>query len=227
MVEIAEQTRKRRGRPQIRSDKDTRQLLIEAARQEFQANGYAGTCINDVAQRAGVSTKTVYRLIPNKADLLERVFSDVIERFMIDFDAAALDALPLPEAIERMLVAYGSLTLSEETIAMNRLVIRECDQFPEVATAFYEAAILRTTKAMADWLHRQCERGLITLEDPHVAAEMLRGMMIMDPQRAVMLGQRPAPGREEIVARAKQCTQLFLRGCSMKPASGEQGIGSS
>ena len=225
MIEIAEQTRRRRGRPQIRCDEDTRQLLIEAARHEFQANGYAGTCINDVAQRAGVSTKTMYRLIPNKGDLLERVFSVVIERFMIDFDAAALDALPLSEAIERMLIAYGSLTLSEETIAMNRLVIRECGQFPEVATAFYEAAILRTTKAMAEWLRRQCERGLIALEDPHVAAEMLRGMMIMDPQRAVMLGQRPAPSRDEIVARAKPCTRLFLRGCSAKPVFDKQSTG--
>ena len=125
MVKIAEQTRRRRGRPQIRSDEDTRKLLVEAARQEFQANGYAGTCINDVAQRAGVSTKTMYRLIPNKADLLARVISDTIGKFMIDFDATALDALPLAEAIERMLIAYGSLTLSEETIAMNRLVIRE------------------------------------------------------------------------------------------------------
>src|SRR6516164_4801116 len=193
MIEIAEQTRRRRGRPQIRCDEDTRQLLIEAARHEFQANGYAGTCINDVAQRAGVSTKTMYRLIPNKGDLLERVFSVVIERFMIDFDAAALDALPLSEAIERMLIAYGSLTLREETIAMNRLVIREC--------------------------------GLIALEDPHVAAEMLRGMMIMDPQRAVMLGQRPAPSRAEIVARAKQCTRLFLRGCSAKPVFDKQSTG--
>jgi hypothetical protein len=55
---------------------------------------------------------------------------------------------------------------------------------------------------------------------------MLRGMMIMDPQRAVMLGQRAAPGRDEIVARAKQCMQLFLRGCLVKTAVGEQSIGS-
>jgi AcrR family transcriptional regulator len=213
MVEIAEQTRRRRGRPQVRCDEDTRQLLIEAARQEFQANGYAGTCLNDVAQRAGVSTKTMYRLIPNKAELLQRVLSDTIGRFMIDFDAEALDALPLPEAIERMLIAYGSLTLSKETIAISRLVIRESCQFPEVAAAFYETAIAPTTEAMADWLRRQCERGLIALEDPRLAAEMLRGMMIMEPQRAVMLGQRPVPSREEIVARAKECTQLFLKGC--------------
>jgi len=35
----------------------------------------------------------------------------------------------------------------------------------------------------------------------------------MDPQRAVMLGQRGLPEHEEIVTRAKQCAQLCLRGC--------------
>jgi AcrR family transcriptional regulator len=214
MVEIAEQTRRPRGRPQTRCDEDTRAVLIEAARREFLANGYAGTCMNDVAQRAGVSTKTVYRLVPNKADLLRRVISDTIGQFMLDFDAQALDALPIAEGLERMLIAYGTLTLSDETIAMNRLIIRECDQFPEIAEAFYEAAIVRTTDAMAGWLRRQCERGRIALEDANAAAGMLRGMMVMEPQRAVMLGRRAAPDHQEIVARAKQCAQLFLRGCS-------------
>src|ERR1700732_4325798 len=80
--------------------------------------------------------------------------------------------------------AYGTLVLSERTIAMHRLVIRESDQFPEVATAFYEAAIRRANDAVARWLRRQCERGLITLEDPQAAAGMLRGMMSTDPRRA-------------------------------------------
>jgi AcrR family transcriptional regulator len=215
MVQIADQARRPRGRPPVRTDEETRRLLIEAAGEEFEVKGYAGTCMTDVAQRAGVSTKTVYRLIPNKAELLTRVVSDRIGQFMLEVDAGALEGLPISEALERMLVAYGTLTLSERTIAMHRLVIRECGQFPEVAAIFYEAAIRRTTEAMADWLRRQCERGLIQLEDPHIAAELLRGMMIMEPQRAVMLGQRPAPDRSEIVARAKQCAQLFLKGCEV------------
>jgi AcrR family transcriptional regulator len=214
MLQNAEQTRRARGRPQIRCDEETRGLLVEAARQEFLAKGYAGTCINDVAQRAGVSTKTMYRLIPNKADLLRRVISRTIGKFMLNIDAEPMEALPTSEALERILVAYGTLTLSDETIAMNRLIIRECDQFPEIAAAFYEAAIQRTTDAMAGWLRRQCERGLIKLEDPQVVAGMLRGMMIMEPQRAVMLGQRSAPDHDEIVARAKQCARLFLKGCA-------------
>jgi hypothetical protein len=66
---------------------------------------------------------------------------------------------------------------------------------------------------MAGWLRRQCEWGVIALGDPHLAAEMLRGMMIMEPQRAVMLGQRAAPvvplSAAYIVANYKE-TQLAI-----------------
>ena len=216
MGKIAEQLRRPRGRPPVRCDEETCRLLIKVAGEEFEAKGYAGTCMTDVAQRAGMSTKTIYRHIPNKADLLARVVSDRIGQFMLEVDADALDALPFSEALERMLLAYGTLTLSERTIAMHRLVIRECDQFPEVAAVFYEVAVRRTTDAMAGWLRRQCERGLIELKDPQIAAGMLRGMMSMEPQRAVMLGQRSVPTQEEIAARAKECTRLFLGGCSVR-----------
>jgi AcrR family transcriptional regulator len=216
MVQIAEQVRRPRGRPPIRSDEETRALVIDAARHEFQANGYAATCMNDVAQRAGVSTKTMYRLIPTKADLLKSVVSDRIERFMLEIDADLLDGLPLGEALERMLFAYGVLTLSADTIAMNRLVLGEGGRFPEISAAFYEAAVQRTSEAMVDWFRHRIERGLIELEDVRAAVGMLRGMMVMEPQRAVMLGRRGIPDQAEIAARARQCARLFLDGCSVR-----------
>jgi AcrR family transcriptional regulator len=221
MGQIAQEIRRGRGRPPIRSDEETRRLMTEAARQEFQANGYAATCMNDVAQRAGVSTKTMYRLIPTKADLFKSVVAERIGRFMLEIDSDALDALPLAQALERMLVAYGTLTLSEETVAMNRLVLAERDRFPEIAATFFEVAIRQTSSAAAGWLRHQCERGLLKLEDPHAAAGMLRGMMIMEPQRAIMLGQRAVPDPEEIAARARYCARLFLDGCRVEhPVAG-------
>jgi AcrR family transcriptional regulator len=213
MVQIQQSVKRPRGRPQIRGDEETRQLIIEAASREFQAKGYAAACVSDVAQRAGVSTRTLYRLIPTKATLFRAVVSDRIEMFMLAIDELALGGLDLEAALERILSEYGRLTLSEDTIAMNRLVIGECERFPEIATAFYEGAILKVAGAMADWLRRQCERGVIKLADPQMAAGMLRGMMIMDPQRAVMLAQQSAPSPREIAQRAKACARLFLDGC--------------
>jgi AcrR family transcriptional regulator len=188
-------------------------MLVEAAAQEFKASGYAGTCMGVVAQKAGISTKTLYRLVPTKAELFTRVVADRIGQFMLKVDEEKLGGLELSEALERILIAFGSLTLNEETIALNRLVIGECERFPEIATVFYETAIVRVSVAMNDWLIRQSQRGLIRLADPAAATGMLRGMMIMDLQRAAMLGQRPAPDAAEIAERAKACAQIFLDGC--------------
>src|SRR5580693_5527874 len=76
-----EQGRRCRGRPQVRPDDETRQIIYEAARHAFAANGYAATGMEAVARGAGVSTKTLYRLIPNKAALFETMVSDRMERF--------------------------------------------------------------------------------------------------------------------------------------------------
>jgi len=213
MLQNMEKVRRQRGRPQIRPDEETRQLLINAAAAEFQLHGYAGTGMGAVAQRAGVSTKTLYRLIPTKAELFATMVSERTGRFMLEIDDQALDALTLDDALYRVLVALGSLTLSAETIAINRLVLAECDRFPEIAAAFDEHAVQRASSRTADWLKRETARGRLNIADPKITAGMLRGMMIMEPQRAGMMGQKPAPTPEEIEARARLCTALFLDGC--------------
>ncbi len=205
--------RRSRGRPQIRSDEETRELLVQAAAEAFSANGYAGTCMGTVAQNAGISTKTMYRLIPTKAELFTAVIANRITQFMLNVDDPVLADLPLETALERILTAFGNLTLNDETIALFRLVIGESDRFPEVATSFYETAIVRVGGAMEDWVRRQVRLDLIEVEDPAVATSMLRGMLIMDVQRAAMLGQRRAPDAQEIAERARACAKVFLDGC--------------
>ena len=115
----------------------------------------------------------------------------------------------------RILVAFGELTLNSETTAIFRLVLSESDRFPEIGQAFYDGALGRVGEAIAHWLAEQCRKGLLELEDPHLAAGILRGMMIMEPQRAVMMGRRAAPDAGEIAARAKTCAALFLKGCKV------------
>ncbi len=213
MGQIQETVRRSRGRPQIRSDEETLLILIEAADREFQLNGYAGTNINCVAQRAGVSTKTLYKLVPNKAELFEAVIRHRISRFLLDVDDVVTDDLDTKEALERLLFAFGVLTLNEETIAINRLVIGECERFPEIAHAFYQSAIVPVNGVIENWLNKQKAKGTLRVDDVHIASGMLRGMMIMEPQRTAMMGQRSAPHRDEIAFRAKQCAEVFYNGC--------------
>ncbi|RUM00786.1 TetR/AcrR family transcriptional regulator [Rhizobium chutanense] len=215
MVQNHEIEKRPRGRPQVRCDDDTKSVIVEAANRQFHENGYAAASIAAIAQEAGVSTKTLYRLFPTKADLFASVVSERIVGFLLALDPATLAIADLRDGLERMLMAYGMLSLSEDTVTIMRLVIGESDRFPEIATSFYEQAILRTNALMEDWLRRQVERGLIALDDPHLACGMLRGMMAMEPQRAAILRQEPPPTIEMIQTRAKMCADLFLKGCAL------------
>ena len=213
MSAIESAGRRPRGRPQARPDHATRHLIAAAAGREFTAKGYAGTCMDDVAKGAGVSKKTLYRLVPTKADLFRITVADSIDRFLVALDVDHLADLDVTAALERILKEFGILTLSADTIAIQRLVIGESDRFPEIAKTFYADAIVATYAVLTRYLELQCARGVIELDDPHRTAGMLRGMMIMEPQRAAMLGQSALPSPAEIVDRARVCVRLFLRGC--------------
>src|SRR5579872_3805528 len=56
----------RRGRPCQIGAFERRQRLIEAAECEFLESGYGAAATNNIARRAGMSKKTLYRLFDSK-----------------------------------------------------------------------------------------------------------------------------------------------------------------
>jgi len=96
---MAEEARRGRGRPQQRSDEETRAIVLEAARYEFSHTGYAATGMENVARRAGVSTKTLYRLFPNKAAVFEAMVTDRIEVFVSIVKLRACDGSNVEAAL--------------------------------------------------------------------------------------------------------------------------------
>ncbi len=214
------QDRRCRGRPQVRPDDETRQVIYEAARHEFAGSGYAATSMEAVARRAGVSTKTLYRLVPNKASLFDGMVSDRLDRTLANVDLQAIDHADIEEALYAALMACAELTLDEEVIALQRMVLQEAGKFSDIAGTFYRNGIQRIGAALADWLRAQQKRGLIELDDVDEAAGMLLGMVASAPRRAAMFGGQPLPSRAQVEARVRRCAALFLRGCQTRRVGG-------
>ena len=210
------QDRRCRGRPQVRPDDETRQIIYEAARHEFAASGLAATSMEAVARHAGVSTKTLYRLNPNKASLFEGMVSDRLDRFLANVNLRAVDHVRIEEALYAALMACAELVLDEEVIALQRMVLQEACKSSDIAGMFYRNGVQRTAAALADWLRVQKKRGLIELDDVDEAAGMLLGMVASAPRRATMFGGVPLPPRSQIEARVRTCATLFLRGCQTR-----------
>jgi AcrR family transcriptional regulator len=208
--------RRCRGRPQVRPDDETREVIYEAARHAFAGQGYAATSMEAVARRAGVSTKTLYRLIPNKAALFEGMVSDRLDRFFTDVNLQADDDGGIEQALYVALMACADLALDDEVIAVQRMALQETGKSSDLAEMFYRNAIQRTSAALAGWLRLQQKRGLIALDDVDEAAGMLLGMVASAPRRAAMFGGVALPPRSQIEARVRRCAAVFLRGCQVR-----------
>jgi AcrR family transcriptional regulator len=208
--------RRDRGRPQLRPDDETRQIIYEAARHEFAASGYAATSTETVARSAGVSTKTLYRLVPNKAALFEGMVSDRLDRFLSDFSLQVPEDADIEAGLNAALLAYSDLGLDPEVVALQRIILQETGQFPALAAAFYSNGIVRTTAALSKWLRLQGKRGLIVIDNPEETAGILIGMVASAPQRAAIYGGVPLPSRAQLKARVRKCVKLFLHGCDAK-----------
>lgn len=206
--------RRIRGRPQARPDDETRAVIIGVAREEFATSGYAATSMENVARGAGVSTKTLYRLIPNKAALFEAVITDGLDQFTARIRLRACQDGDIEAALTEALIVFGELILDDAVIALQRMILGESEQFSEIAETFYGKAIKRTESTLAAWLKAQAERGLIEINNAAEAAGMLLGMFAFQPQRAVMFGHTSVLGREEMERRARIVAELFLNGCA-------------
>jgi AcrR family transcriptional regulator len=80
----------------------TRQAIEDAALELFATRGFEATTVDQIADRAEVSTATFFRYFPNKADV---ILSEQIER-LPDLRQAIVDqprTSPEPEALRRAL----------------------------------------------------------------------------------------------------------------------------
>ena len=134
--------RRCRGRPQLRPDDETRQIIYQAARHEFADSGYAATSVENVARSAGVSTKTLYRLIPNKASLFEGMISDRLDRALANVDLQAIDHAEIEPALRAALK-----NASQEVI--ERIAWEVVPQLAETILKEYVERTMREREAKA------------------------------------------------------------------------------
>jgi AcrR family transcriptional regulator len=73
-----------RGTRREQSTAETRRLVLDAALQEFQRSGYAGTTAADIALAAGVSVATVYTSVGTKPVLLETLVREGVQGAEVD-----------------------------------------------------------------------------------------------------------------------------------------------
>lgn len=150
--------------------------ILKGAMQVFLQHGYAGTSMDRVATKAGVSKHTIYNHFQNKQGL----FVALIERLVLrNFHNEFGCELPLLEAPARVLRRFAELILAKmddpEYIAFTRLLFAESGRFPELAKLYYQEVIQTGHAILRQYF--AVHPGL-KLIDPDMTARIFIGSLI-------------------------------------------------
>lgn len=191
-----------------------RRAILEAATEVFLKGGYLGTNMDEIAALSGVSKQTVYKHFASK----EALFVEIVTTMTGAAGDLVYDDQPvLPEdgdvAAYLRDYALGQLTvvLTPRLMQLRRLVIGEVNRFPDLARVLYEGGPQRAISLLAAIFTDLAERGLLTIEDPIVAATHFNWLIMADPlNRAMLLGDDAIPLPEELRRHVAEGVRIFL-----------------
>ena len=171
-------TSKPRGGPGRLSTEDAARLpdrLLDAAQALLNEKSFADTTMEQIARRAGASTKTLYARYADKAAVLEAVVNRIVERSLIAH-AAAISADPRGADPRVFLISLGTRIvtgISGEGAGLVQIALGEARRFP-VISKMYNATLARGQGLFQNALEAWHAEGLLPdLKDPPMAALLL------------------------------------------------------
>ncbi|MCK0196726.1 TetR/AcrR family transcriptional regulator [Ancylobacter sp. 6x-1] len=203
-----EDTPRGRGRPKTVSDEAQRKRIIEAAFALLCEEGYGRMTMDDVAAHCRMSKKTLYRLFPGKLALFSAV-TDSHRETMIDLRRGR-DDLPLVESLTRIFLCDTSVADDRARAAFIRVVMVECERYPELKAVVEERGRDMTHAELTAWIERQNALGRMAVEDSRIAARMLMDI-VFNPLVRSSEGHH-WPGFGEPRAYVRRCLELFIEG---------------
>jgi AcrR family transcriptional regulator len=143
-----------------RRKEDRPQEIADAAFEAFAEKGYAGTRIDDVAKRAGVSKGLTYLYYKTKEDLFKAVVRNVVVRRvdMLIGDIETSD-LSSEEFIRGPFLSFMKKVPGSPIAIVIRLLVSEGRKHPDLCDYYYDNVVARGMGAIRAFIERGVERG--------------------------------------------------------------------
>jgi AcrR family transcriptional regulator len=184
----------KRGRPTAAERTLRRERILDAAVSAFAARGFGGTSLDDVAAVAGVTKRTLYVDVGDKAAL----FTAAVER---EHDHIRAVALRHPHDLLSAATEIVHVLHSDRAVALHRAVIADAPDFPGLAERFYATGPAHSIAVL--------ERGLPHGPLARHRATALYSLLLGERHRRRLLGLDPAPTREDAADHAASSLALL------------------
>jgi AcrR family transcriptional regulator len=176
---------------------DERGRLMDAALHVMRANGFQGASVQNILDRAGLSTRAFYRQFRSKDDLLLAMFRTASDPDVAQVVRSVREAPGPLDAVRAWIEEMVAMALDGRRV--RRLVIfnavaRQADGY-EVEEASLRA---RLTEPLLQALERGAEDGSLPAADPVPDATVIFDLVwsVAHPQRRVRSTDRSAANRQ-------------------------------
>jgi TetR/AcrR family transcriptional repressor of mexJK operon len=195
----------------------SRAAVVDAARILFMEQGYAGTTMDDIARRAGLTKRTLYNNYVDKEALFRLIVADVItmaETFAHELrvELATITSANLREKLHDVAARMASRIVRMPVISLRRLLVGESRLFPELAQEYFDRAPGQVLGVLAESFERLMRASVLrtapSLEARRAAAQFAYLVVGETLDRAILTGL--VPSEDEVLACARDGVETFL-----------------
>ena len=190
-----------------------REALLQAARALFLERGYSGTSLSDIVARGGGSLTTLYNLFGGKEGLFRAMIQLDTDVMFGELELPRFTRDTLASGVTEMIVQMALLIQEPSRAAMQRAIVAEAAQFPDLAQAFYTGGVQKGLALFSRMLQELQADGLLQPMDPELAAICLMEPVLGHVQRRLLVGYG-VPDENAIRAHAGLAVRLFLHGAA-------------
>ncbi len=151
-----------------------REQILQGATQVFLQHGYAGTSMDRVAAKAGVSKQTIYSHFQDKEGLFTALIERVTTRQLkIEFGSEPFQGEPTI-LLRRIAQGYLSRMGDQEYIDLLRVVVAESARFPELAQLYTRTVIQPSCQRLSLYFQSHLELNVL---DPDAMTQIFFGAL--------------------------------------------------
>jgi AcrR family transcriptional regulator len=187
-----------------------RDAILKIALDAFLTEGYAATSMSSIAARVGGSKATLYNYFTSKEELFTAVIAEKCHDVHQLLFETELEHGDFRASLTRLAERFLRLVLSDEKVAVFRLITAETARFPELGRAFYQTGPLQGKKLLAQYFDRAVAEGSLKPGDTSLMSSHFFSLCKGEIHHRKLWNVTPDPSDEEIRTTAAQTISMFL-----------------
>lgn len=173
-------------------DKDMRrQLLLDAALDEFFERGFSASRMEDIAARANLSKGTLYLYFKSKEDLFREIIAQLATPNLERIRVTVSQAPSFSDGMDRLAVLAPMLIRQTRMPRLMKVLIGDSHTFPAIILDYRQNVLEELFRLFGELLERAKISGEIDVEEPHLAARIVMGPVALSGLWRALFARTP------------------------------------